>query len=192
MKPTIIPAASLASVLLACAHAPPSSSGNVARAEERAEARDSTTDRDGIGEPPPDERTVDPVQMPKAGDRNRVATTDTAVPVPAGARANAPSAEYAPDNSGINERDRNNANVTPMDQSNSEIDVELTQRIRKAVMADDSLSFTAKNAKIITRAGRVTLRGPVGSAAEKEAVNRHAVRAAGVEHVTNQLEVEAK
>ena len=43
-----------------------------------------------------------------------------------------------------------------------------------AVMADGSLSFTAKNVKIITQNGKVTLRGPVNSADERNAIVRRA------------------
>ena len=98
--------------------------------------------------------------------------------------------QYDADNTGINERDRDNNNVTPMDQGNSEIDIDLTQRIRRSLMKNDSLSFTAKNVKVITRDGQVVLRGPVKTEEEKTMVYRCAVDEAGVGHVANQLEVE--
>ena len=53
--------------------------------------------------------------------------------------------------------------VTPLDQGNDKRDLEITQQIRKSVMDDSTLSFTAKNVKIITKDGHVTLRGPVPS-----------------------------
>ena len=56
-----------------------------------------------------------------------------------------------------------------MDQGGSEADTAITQQIRKAVVAQDNLSTDAKNVKIITRDGVVTLRGPVASAKEKTA-----------------------
>jgi hypothetical protein len=65
----------------------------------------------------------------------------------------------APDNSGVNVRDRNPASMTAGQQSNAKADVELTQRIRRAVMQDESLSMTAHNVKIISANGAVTLRG---------------------------------
>jgi len=95
----------------------------------------------------------------------------------------------APDNTGVNERDGNADAVTPMDQGNNEIDLDLTQRIRKQVVADDTLSFTAKNVKIISENGSVTLRGPVNSEAEKATIAKAATDAAGAGHVINQLEV---
>ena len=46
----------------------------------------------------------------------------------------------APDNTGVNERDRDRGAVTPMDQGNNRADLDVTQSIRKAVIADDSHS----------------------------------------------------
>lgn len=94
------------------------------------------------------------------------------------------------DNTGINERDRNEARKTPIDQGNSAEDIQITADIRKAVMKEGDLSFTAKNVKIITKGGHVYLRGPVKSAAEKERIDALARAAAGVLKVENQLEVE--
>jgi hyperosmotically inducible protein len=183
MKYSTLPVLSLATVLLACAHDPASQQhASTANAEQRAEA--SHEHREGAAERA-ENQGVEPVAVPQRGtDRDRVASNDTTLP--------AASTGHAADNTGVNERDRGGANVTPMDQGNGEVDLDLTQRIRKAVMADDSLSFTAKNAKIITRDGRVTLRGSVKNAAEKEAIYKCAVSAAGVAHVTNELEVDAK
>jgi len=93
-----------------------------------------------------------------------------------------------PDNTAVNERDRNSSALTPMDQGNSESDRKITQQIRKSVIGDKSLSFTAKNVKIITKNGMVTLRGPVKSDAEKASIDASARQAAG-DHIDNQLEV---
>ena len=95
----------------------------------------------------------------------------------------------APDNSGRNERDRNDATKTPGDQSESEADRTISQNIRKAVTADDSLSTNGKNVKIITVDGVVTLRGPVKSEAEKTKIESKAKQIAGVKNVENQLEI---
>jgi hypothetical protein len=94
-----------------------------------------------------------------------------------------------PDNTGVNERDRNDKSLTPMDQGGSEADRKLTQQIRQAVMADDSLSFSAKNVKIITVDGRVTLRGPVKTAQERAAIESAATKLAGAGQVDSQLEI---
>jgi hyperosmotically inducible protein len=95
----------------------------------------------------------------------------------------------AADNSGRNKRDRTGETQTSGDQSNSSEDTKTTAAIRRAVMHDDSLSMTAKNVKIITENGVVTLRGPVKSAAEKAKIAQLAQSAAGQAKIENQLEV---
>jgi osmotically-inducible protein OsmY len=57
-------------------------------------------------------------------------------------------------------------------------------------MRDDGLTLTAKNVKIITINGRVTLRGPVKHAGEKAAIEKKAEEIAGNGKVDNQLVVE--
>ena len=95
------------------------------------------------------------------------------------------------DNTGKNERDRDHKTLTPGDQSETPEDRKLTQAIRQAVMKDESLTMTAKNVKIITAHGKVTLRGPVNTAEEKTKINDLAKAAAGKVPVDNQLEVKA-
>jgi len=109
-----------------------------------------------------------------------------------GGSAAAEQYQKAPDNTGKNVRDRGDATLTPMDQGGSAADREVTASIRKAIVADDSLSINAHNVKIITADGVVTLRGPVKTAKEKATVAGVAAKAAGVKRVDNQLEVEAK
>ena len=92
------------------------------------------------------------------------------------------------DNTNINERDRNAQTLTPMDQSNTKADIKETQAIRKSLM-DNELSTTAKNIKIITRNGNVTLRGPVASAEEKKQIVKLAKAVPGIKKIRNQLEV---
>jgi hyperosmotically inducible protein len=93
------------------------------------------------------------------------------------------------DNTGRNERDRNDATKTPGDQSESEADRTISQQIRKAITADDSVSTNGKNVKIITVDGVVTLRGPVKSETEKKNIAAKAQQIAGVKNVENQLEI---
>jgi hyperosmotically inducible periplasmic protein len=107
-------------------------------------------------------------------------------------RTTAPPAQTAPDNTGRNVRDRGGATLTPGDQSESEADRTLTQQIRQAVVADDSLSTMAKNIKIITIDGVVTLRGPVQSPREKEKIEAKAQQIAGIDRIDNQLEVKER
>ncbi len=93
------------------------------------------------------------------------------------------------DNTARNVRDRNDATLTPFDQGNSKTDVATTVQIRKEIVADDNMSLNARNVKIITTDGRVTLRGPVDSAQEKRVIGEIADRAARAGNVDNQLEV---
>jgi hyperosmotically inducible periplasmic protein len=104
-------------------------------------------------------------------------------------QTSSPPAQMAPDNTGRNVRDRSNATLTPGDQSESEADRNLTQKIRQAVVADKSLSTNAKNVKIITINGVVTLRGPVNSPQEKATIEAKAQQFAGLNQVDNQLEI---
>jgi hyperosmotically inducible protein len=101
-----------------------------------------------------------------------------------------PSATAEADNTKVNERDRDDSALTAMDQGNGEQDIKITQQIRQAVMDDDSLSFNAKNVKIITVDGKVTLRGPVANSKERTTIGAAAKRVAGGARVDNQLEVE--
>ena len=79
--------------------------------------------------------------------------------------------------------------VTPVDQKNDQADIDLTASIRKTLVADRDLSMNAKNVKIISRDGNVTLRGLVQSEAERARVQEEAVDIAGVRNVDNQLDV---
>ena len=94
------------------------------------------------------------------------------------------------DNTGKNARDADGNTLTPLDQGESEADRTITQQIRKAVVDHDQLSTNAKNVKIITQNGVVTLRGPVKSQEEKAAIASVAQKTGGVKRVENQLEIE--
>jgi hyperosmotically inducible protein len=96
-----------------------------------------------------------------------------------------------PDNTKVNERDRNTAALTPGDQGENEVDRTITQKIRQGVMKNDALSMTAKNVKIITAGSVVTLRGPVKSDKEKADIAAIATGTDGVKRVDNQLEIAA-
>jgi len=91
-------------------------------------------------------------------------------------------------NTKINERDRHGT-LTPMDQGGSAAERNITASIRKGVVSDKSLSFTAKNVKIITTGTKVTLRGPVKNDQERSAIEARAKQTAGVTEVDNQLEI---
>jgi len=96
----------------------------------------------------------------------------------------------APDNTKTNKRDaKTSTPVTAGQQNNSKTDTALTQKIRKAIVADKSLSTYAHNVKVVTINGDVTLRGPVRTEEEKTAVQRLAEAEAGASHVINHLEI---
>jgi hypothetical protein len=79
---------------------------------------------------------------------------------------------------------------TALDRGDYAADLTLARKIRQAVMGDDSLSFSAKNVKIIADQGEVTLRGGVASDAEKHAIDTYAKQIAGPDHVHNELEMQ--
>ena len=93
------------------------------------------------------------------------------------------------DNTAKNQRDRSGETATSGDQSNSSADLKTTQAIRRALMKDRELSTTAKNIKVITANGHVTLRGPVTSAREKAKIDQLAKSAAGGAQIDDQLDV---
>ena len=99
------------------------------------------------------------------------------------------TAGTAPDNTDINDRDRDGGTLTPEDQGNNASDLATTQRVRQAIMDADALTTGEKNVKIITVNGAVTLRGPVESEASKTKIAALAKDAVGVQSVDNQLEV---
>jgi hypothetical protein len=92
----------------------------------------------------------------------------------------------APDNT---KKNKDQTNPTADQQKMNASDREFTQKIRKAINEDKSLSTYAHNIKIITQDGKVTLRGPVRSEDEKNNLQEKAVAVAGQENVTNQLEI---
>lgn len=96
------------------------------------------------------------------------------------------------DNTKRNQRDRGDATVTAQKQGNSAGDREITRKIRKSLVSNAGLSTYAKNVKIITLDGKVTLRGPVNSEEEKAKVASAAALVAGSENVTNELEIATK
>jgi hyperosmotically inducible periplasmic protein len=72
-------------------------------------------------------------------------------------------------------------------QSNQSSDIAITRNIRRAVVKDKSLSTSAHNVTIITKDGKVTLKGRVKSDAEKQTVETTAASVAGATNVDDQL-----
>ena len=94
-------------------------------------------------------------------------------------------------NTGVNARDRDGIDKTPIDQNENKTDINITAEIRKQVV-DTKMSVDAQNVKIITQDGRVTLRGPVATEQEKQRIDEMAKSVAGADQVDNQLEVTNK
>jgi len=93
------------------------------------------------------------------------------------------------DNTAVNSVDHRDKLPVPTDQANSADAVQVTANIRKALMADKSLSTSAHNVKIVTQGSTVTLRGPVMSAAEKDRITALARQNAPGKDVLDQLTV---
>lgn len=98
--------------------------------------------------------------------------------------------EQANDNMGRNIGDRNSKPLAAGDQADTEYDKEITQRIRQAIMSDESLSPNARTIKISTSNGVVTLRGHVLNPKEREAIARKLNNIRGINRIENQLEIE--
>jgi hyperosmotically inducible protein len=91
-----------------------------------------------------------------------------------------------PDNTKANKQ----AVTTADQQKNNLSDRELTKQMRKAVMADKSLSTYAHNVKIISQNGSVTLKGPVRSEDEKKTIVAKAAEiAGGPDRISDELTV---
>jgi hyperosmotically inducible protein len=94
-----------------------------------------------------------------------------------------------PDNTKVNQRDRDKSQKTADQAKEGTSDRELMQKIRRAVVADKSLSTYGHNVKIISEHGKVTLKGPVNSEEESKNIEAKAVATAGAGNVSNQLSV---
>lgn len=131
------------------------------------------------------------VALVGCGDDTTAKKSSELYPTPAPTKTVVPVTTPTPtpaDNTAKNARD-DGSTTTPLDQGLSKEDTAITQAIRQAVVADKGLSVNAQNAKIITKDGMVTLRGPVASQAERLSLADMAQKVAGVKMVHNQLEV---
>jgi osmotically-inducible protein OsmY len=108
------------------------------------------------------------------------------------AHQSADDKNVAPDNSKINTRDRDKNEMTAEQQKENRSDRELARQVRRAIVKDKSLSTYAHNIKVIARDGAVTLKGPVRSEEEKQAVEAKAVEVAGQGKVTDEIQVAPK
>jgi sporulation protein YlmC with PRC-barrel domain len=92
------------------------------------------------------------------------------------------------DNSAQNSRDRSNNSLNAESQTNNKGDVDITARIRRELTSTEGLSVDAKNVKIITVDGHVTLRGPVNNDDEKHQIAAIAARVVPSDNIDNQLQ----
>jgi hyperosmotically inducible protein len=97
------------------------------------------------------------------------------------------SAQTPPDNTKANSADRAKNAATADQQKNNAADRELTQQIRRALIADKALSGYAHNVKVIAQGGQI--KGPVRSDAERQTVEAKAIEVAGAGHVKNEMSV---
>jgi hyperosmotically inducible periplasmic protein len=95
----------------------------------------------------------------------------------------------ASDNTKTNQGDASKSATTADQQKMNPADRATTKQIRSALMDDKALSTYAHNIKIITRDGKVTLKGPVRTADEKSAIEAKATEVAGAGNVTNHLTI---
>jgi osmotically-inducible protein OsmY len=140
--------------------------------ESSQTARDDSGKRDATATTPTSRDETSPTRV-YSGDTNTAAAKQ-------------------PDNAAVNVRDRSGETLTPGDQGGTEADREITRQIRRALTANDQLSTVAKNIKIITLNGKVTLRGPVKNEQEKQAITSAAQSAAGVAALDDQLEIKTQ
>jgi osmotically-inducible protein OsmY len=106
-------------------------------------------------------------------------------------QAQSTDAQTKPDNSAVNKRDQNSDQATADKQKMNATDSGIAAKIRKAVVADKSLSTYAHNVKIISQDGVVTLKGPVRSDDEVKSIVAKATDVTGsADKVINQMSVQ--
>jgi hyperosmotically inducible protein len=155
----------------------PASNNGVASAAR--DARSSTATQPAPALNPPSAANGSPTNGTWGGGAEGSAGLEPSTGNAAAAPSDRSSQSTNPDNTRVNRRDRGGATLTPMDQGPSDADRKITRDIRQAVMKDSTLSFTAKNVKIITVDGKVTLRGPVKTEAERSAIEAAARKVVG-------------
>ena len=102
--------------------------------------------------------------------------------------ASTATAQTRPDNTKVNRPDEINAST----QKNDKADLMITRDIRRGLTADKNLSVYARNVKVITTQGNVTLKGPVRTDEERKLVEAKALAIAGQGHVANELTIAPK
>jgi osmotically-inducible protein OsmY len=88
-------------------------------------------------------------------------------------------------NSGVPTEKPAKSAPTPADRA-------VTQKIRKAIAADKSISPEGRRVKVTTQSGKVTLQGAAQSEAERTSIFTKAADVAGGTNVVNNITVSAK
>jgi len=125
-------------------------------------------------------------------NRNRLSTAVLALALGSSTLLYGQATQEAPaaDNTQTNKTE--SAKTTADQQKQNRADVETTQKIRQSLTKDKALSTYAKNIKVVTQNGNVTLSGPVRSDEEKVSVEKKATDVAGAGHVKSELQIAAK
>jgi osmotically-inducible protein OsmY len=84
-----------------------------------------------------------------------------------------------------------NNGLTTFDQSESAGDLKLTQRLRQILVQNNELSTDAKNVKIITRKGVMTLKGTVETMEEMQFIVNSAMNMRAIKRVDNEILVDS-
>ena len=100
--------------------------------------------------------------------------------------------QTAPDNTKANKGANGTVKHSADSGARTDSDLKLMKEIRQAVVSDDSLSVYAHNIKIMAKSGKVTLKGPVHTEAEKSAIEAYAQKFAGDGNVMNQITVKGE
>jgi hyperosmotically inducible protein len=108
-----------------------------------------------------------------------------ALSLPGITQARQDAQQTPPDNTKMN---KDQGNTADQQKTNSS-DQGITQKIRRSIIEDKSLSTYAHNVKIITQNGTVTLKGPVRSEDEKSNIEAKAAAVAGQDNVHSEIEV---
>jgi hyperosmotically inducible protein len=99
------------------------------------------------------------------------------------------AAQTPADNTKVNTRDRAKTAVTADQQKENAGDRELSQKIRRALVKDKTLSSYAHNVKVVAQGGKVTIKGAVRTVEEKRSVEAKETDVAGAGKVTNELSI---
>jgi hyperosmotically inducible periplasmic protein len=99
----------------------------------------------------------------------------------------AQNSQPAPDNTKTNQRDRAKSERTADQAKETTSDRDTMQKIRKAIMADKSLSTYGHNVKVVAEHGKVTLKGPVHTAEERSNIEAKATSVVGSGNVANHI-----